>query len=230
MASGGGAVKLINNGPSPYGRKVMIALREKNIPFEIEWDIPWHKDTTVHHYNPLQQLPILLGENGEVVYESSYILAWLERHYPLPPLAPSDPDGLLQLRLFQVLSVGIMDAITRINFEMARPQENQSREWMDRQERKIVGAVAEIGRLLGNNEFALGAEFGHADLEVGTVLGHFDFMARNIPALNELLDKRVRWRQQHPNLAAYIDRLEQRPSFLASAPHMVQMDFQAVVA
>lgn len=223
-------MKLINNGPSPYGRKVMIALREKNIPFEIEWDIPWHKDTTVHHYNPLQQLPILLSEGGEVVYESSYILAWLELRHPFPSLAPLNPEAALQLRLFQVLSVGIMDAITRINFEMARPQENQSKEWMDRQERKIVGAVAEISRLLGENEFALGADFGHADLEVGTVLGHFDFMANNIPALNELLDRRVGWRQQHTNLAAYVDRLEQRPSFLASAPHMVQMDFQAVVA
>jgi len=223
-------VKLINNGPSPYGRKVMIALREKNIPFEIEWDIPWHKDTTVHHYNPLQQLPILFGENGEVVYESSYILAWLERYYPTPPLAPTDPDDVLALRLFQVLSVGIMDAITRINFEMARPAENQSREWMERQERKILGAVAEIGRLIGDHEYALGGTFGVADLEVGTVLGHFDFMARNIPALSELLDGRIRWREQHPNLAGYIDALEQRRSFLASAPHMVQMNFQAVVA
>jgi glutathione S-transferase len=223
-------VKLINNGPSPYGRKVMIALREKDIPFEIEWDIPWHKDTTVHHYNPLQQLPILLGDDGEVVYESSYILAWLERYYPIPPLAPTDADGVLALRLLQVLSVGIMDAITRINFEMARPSENQSREWMDRQERKIVGAVAEIGRLIGDNEYALRGAFSLADLEVGTVLGHFDFMARNIPALSELLDGRIRWREQHPNLARYIDALEQRPSFQVSAPHMVQMNFQAVVA
>jgi glutathione S-transferase len=223
-------VKLINNGPSPYGRKVMIALREKGIPFEIEWDIPWHKDTTVHHYNPLQQLPILLGENGEVVYESSYILAWLERHYPAPALAPEDPDDVLALRLLQVLSVGIMDAITRINFEMARPVESQSREWMGRQERKIVGAVAEIGRLIGDNAFALGDSFGLADLEVGTVLGHFDFMARNIPALSELLDGRIRWRELHPNLGRYIDALEQRPSFLASTPQMVRMDFQAVVA
>jgi len=223
-------MKLINNGPSPYGRKVMIALHEKDIPFEIEWDIPWHKDTTVHHYNPLQQLPILLGEGGEIVYESSYILAWLERHYPIPSLAPEEPDGVLALRLFQVLSVGIMDAITRVNFEMARPEAHQSREWMDRQERKVVGAVAELGRLIGDNAFALGGKFGLADLEVGTVLGHFDFMARNIPALSDLLDAKICWREQHPNLADYIDALEQRPSFLASAPHMVQMDFQAVVA
>lgn len=208
----------------------MIALREKGIPFEIEWDIPWHKDTTVHHYNPLQQLPILLGDNGEIVYESSYILAWLERHYPQPSLAPTDPDDLLALRLFEVLGVGVMDAITRINFEMARPEAHQSKEWMARQERKIVGAVAEIGKLIGDNEFALGGEFGLADLEVGTVLGHFDFMARNIPALSELLDERICWRGQHSNLGRYIDALEQRPSFLASTPQMLQMDFRAVVA
>ena len=227
---GGAAVKLINNGPSPYGRKVMIALREKGIPFEIEWDIPWHKDTTVHHYNPLQQLPILLGERGEVVYESSYILAWLERHYPSPPLSPSDLDDTLAVRLYQVLGVGIMDAITRINFEMARPDGHQSRVWMDRQRRKILGAVAELGKLIGNREFAVGSALSHADLETGIVLGHFDFMAKNIPALSHLLDGQIQWRQRHPNLALYIDNLETRPSFKASAPHMVQMDFQSVIA
>ena len=67
-------MKLINAKPSPFGRKVVIALHEKQIPFELQWDIPWHADTCVGEWNPLQQLPILIADDGEVVYESSYIL------------------------------------------------------------------------------------------------------------------------------------------------------------
>ena len=148
-------MRLINNKPSPFGRKVMIALKEKDIPFEIEWDIPWHKDTTVDHYNPLEQLPILVTEGGEIVYESSYILDWLEHHYPDPSLIPETPDERLKMKLFQVLGVGVMDAIVRINFELARPQECQSNEWMQRQKRKIAGGLGEISRIIGNEELVL---------------------------------------------------------------------------
>ena len=53
-------MKLINNPPSPYGRKVVIALIEKGLPFEIVEDMPWGESTIASQYNPLEQVPILL--------------------------------------------------------------------------------------------------------------------------------------------------------------------------
>ena len=85
-------MKLINARPSPFGRKVAIAMLEKGIPFEIQWDIPWHADTAVPAFNPLEQLPILVTPAGETVYESSYILEWLEHHFPQPSLLPVRPS------------------------------------------------------------------------------------------------------------------------------------------
>ena len=116
-------LQLINAKPSPFGRKVCIAMLEKGLPFEIKWDIPWHEDTSVGHWNPLQQLPILIADSGEVVYESSYILEWLEARYPKPPLVPPGVEERLQMGRFRVLAVTVMDAIVRINFELARPAE-----------------------------------------------------------------------------------------------------------
>jgi glutathione S-transferase len=223
-------MKLINNGPSPFGRKVMIALSEKGLAYDIEWDIPWHKDTTVHHYNPLEQLPILISDSGEKVYESSFILAWLERHFPLPALVPSDPDELLRMKLLQVLSVGVMDAIVRINFELARPSEHQSTEWVSRQKRKVAGGIKELSRLIGEREFAVGDALSHADLEIGSVLGHLDFLSSSIAVLAEIFDKEILWRSRYPNLDRYIDRLESRPSFQQAEPFMVNIDFQSVIA
>ena len=217
-------MKLINNQPSPFGRKVMIALREKNLPFEVSWDIPWHKDTTVDHYNPLEQLPILIADDGTTVYESSYILEWIEKRYPEPSLVPASDQDILDMKLFQVLSVGVMDAIVRINFEC------QSSEWVARQKRKIVGGLKELSRLLGDKEFAIAGKFTHADIEIAAVLGHLDFLTRSIPVLGEIFEKEIRWKTQHPNLASYIETMEQRPSFLEAPPQMVEIDFQSVIA
>jgi glutathione S-transferase len=223
-------MKLINNRPSPFGRKVMIALKEKAIPFTIEWDIPWHRDTTVPKFNPLEQLPILVTDSGEVVYESSYILAWLEHHHPEPSLTPDDPRDLLRMELYKTLSVGVMDAIIRVNFELARSAECQSKEWMDRQKRKIIGGLGELDRLIDNRPFALADRLTLADLEVASILGHLDFIAEKIPPLTRIFAEEIPWKSRFPGLVNYIAGLEERQSFRESTPAMVEIDFQSVMA
>ncbi|MDP9066412.1 MAG: glutathione S-transferase N-terminal domain-containing protein [Pseudomonadota bacterium] len=222
-------MKLIKAKPSPFGRKVIIALHEKAVPFEIAWDIPWHEDTCVGNWNPLQQLPILIADSGEVVYESSYILEWLEARFPSPPLIPPHIEDRLLMGRFRVLAVGVMDAIVRINFELARPADQHSQNWLRRHKRKIVGGISEIGRLIDGRRFAVGGALSHADLEVGSVLGHLDFLVENIPPLSEALLGAGGWRGLHPCLADYVAGLEARSSFQKATREMVQIDFQAVV-
>ena len=69
--------KLISATPSPYARKVRIALMEKSLPFELLTEVPWHSTTSTPLYNPLEKLPVLLLPDGSSVYESSYILQYL---------------------------------------------------------------------------------------------------------------------------------------------------------
>ena len=56
---------------SPNVRKVLIALAEKGLPCELVWDIPWHADTSVAEYNPLEQLPILLADPATALPSST---------------------------------------------------------------------------------------------------------------------------------------------------------------
>ena len=222
-------MKLINAKPSPFGRKVVIALHEKGIPFEMQWDIPWHEDTCVGHWNPLQQLPILIADDGETVYESSYILEWLEVRFPSPALVPQTADARLAMGRFRVLAVGVMDAIVRINFELARPAQQHSGKWLSRHQRKISGGIQEIGRLIDGRQFAVGDSLSHADLEVGSVLGHLEFLIQEIPALAAPLLGGGGWRSLHPCLSQYVAGLEARPSFCKATREMVKIDFQGVV-
>ena len=200
-------LKLISATPSPYARKVRIALAEKDLPFELMTEVPWDRTTSTPKYNPLEKLPVLILEDGSSVYESSFILQYLELKYPQPPLLSGDADGVIAARRLEVLCDGICDAVVLSFFEKMRSAEGRSQHWLDRQRRKIEGGVREMARLVGDRPFAVGDAFGLGDIAVGTALG---YLLVRFPEFD--------WRSQYPNLAAFSERIEARPSFANTVP------------
>ena len=183
-------MKLISATPSPYARKVRIALAEKGLAFELITEVPWNEDTRTPLYNPLEKLPILLLEDGTSVYESHFILEYLEVKHPAPPLLPTDPDGALAAKRLQVLGDGVCDAFVLLFFERMRPADQRSASWMARQQRKIEGGVREIERLIGTRQWAVGDSFGLGDITVRCTLAYLDV---RWPEFD--------WRGSYPNLA-----------------------------
>ena len=198
--------KLISATPSPYARKVRIALAEKGLPFELQTEVPWDSTTSTPRHNPLEKLPVLLLPDGSSVYESSYILQYLELKYPRVPLLPDNVDGKLAALKLEVLCDGVCDAVVLSLFEKMRAG-GGSLEWLARQRRKIEGGMAETARLVGSRQWAVGDCFGLGDIAVGTVAGYVSLRFQELP-----------WRTLHPNLALFTDRLAQRPSFRESEP------------
>lgn len=199
--------KLLSATPSPYARKVRIALMEKGIPFELVTEVPWDTTTTTPKYNPLEKLPVLIADDGTSVYESRFILEYLELKHPMPPMLPRDVDGIIAAKRLEVLCDGICDALILMFFEKQR-KEGQSAEWTARQRRKVDGGLREMARLVGDRAFAVGDTFGLGDIAVATVTGYIG----------------VRWpdlglRSLYPNLAQFSDRMEQRPSLQNSRPY-----------
>ena len=145
-------MKLISATPSPYARKVRIALAEKGTPFELLTEVPWNDDTSLPRHNPLEKLPVLLPDDGPPIYHSSYIMEWLERRHPTPPLLPADDDGILAHKQVEVLGDGICDAFLLVFFEWQRPPAHQSAPWIARQMRKVDGGIAELARIAGDGE------------------------------------------------------------------------------
>ena len=200
-------MKLISATPSPYARKVRVALAEKGIPFELLTEVPWNDDTTLPHYNPLEKLPVLIPDAGEPLYQSSYILEWLERRHPEPPLLPGDDDGILAHKRLEVIADGVCDAVILILFERMRPAASQSEPWIARQRRKVHGGVAALAGAVGTRHYAVGDRFGLADIAIGSALG---YLGVRHPTMD--------WRGAYPDLAAYADGLFDRPSFAGSLP------------
>lgn len=196
--------ELISATPSPYARKVRIALLEKGIPFTLRTEVPWHADTATPSYNPLEKLPVLVLPDGTGVYESRFILEWLEVKHPTPPLLPADPEQALRARQIEVICDGVCDATVLLFFE--RRRESPSEPWMARQRRKIDGGLAALARAAGPG-FMVGDVFGLADICAGTVLRYLAVRYAEHP-----------WRDTHPELAALSNRLEERPSFAVTVP------------
>lgn len=200
-------LKLISATPSPYARKVRIALAEKGIPFELVTEVPWNSTTATPQYNPLEKLPVLVLGDGGAVYESHYILEWIEAKHPAPPLLPDDIDQRLFARRVEVVSDGICDALVVIFWERHRPPEHQSEEWKARQMRKVDGGMRALAEWAGGSDYIVGGRFGLADIAAGTVCRYLDVRFPDYP-----------WRARHPALSEYSDRLERRPSFAGSVP------------
>ena len=199
--------KLISATPSPYARKVRIALAEKGLPFELLTEVPWDSTTSTPRHNPLEKLPVLLLADGSSVYESSYILQYLELKHPQVPLLPDDIDGQLAARKLEVLCDGVCDAVVLSLFERKRAG-GGSPEWLARQRRKIEGGVAEMAKIVGSRLWAVGDRFGLGDIAVGTCVGYLSVRFQDMP-----------WRTLYPDLALFSDRLEQRASFKGSVPY-----------
>ena len=204
---GGRMMKLISATPSPYARKVRITLAEKGIPFELVTEVPWNSTTATPRYNPLEKLPVLILDDGRSVYESRYILEWIEAKHPTPPMLPDDLDERLFARQVEVVADGVCDACVMLFWERHRAPEQQSAEWKARQMRKVDGGMRALAEWAGTRAYVVGDRFGLADVATGTVCRYLDVRFPDYT-----------WRAAHKELSEYSDRIEQRPSFAATVP------------
>ncbi len=200
-------MRLIIASPSPYARKARIALHEKSLPFVEELTVPWNPGSVAPAYNPLGKIPILILDDGQAIYDSSVILEYLDTVAGTHALIPAAGSERVKAKQMEALADGISDAVVLIALEARRKPELQSRDWVARQRAKIDAGMAELDRVLGEQLWLVGTAFGLADIAAGSALGYTTLRLADHP-----------WRRAYPRLAAYADRLEQRPSFQKSQP------------
>lgn len=199
-------MKLIASLTSPYARKIRILLAEKEIPFDLEVDIPWNADSRVPEYNPLGKVPVLVAADGECWFDSPVIAAYLDSLMG-PAFIPGETYAALVVRQAEALADGITDAAVAAMLERNRPSQQQGEGVILRQMGKVargldaLEARAQAGKGLGGADPSLG------DVAAGCALAYLDFRHPDVD-----------WRRGHPTLAALAERLFARPSFAGTAP------------
>jgi glutathione S-transferase len=200
-------MKLIASPTSPYVRKVRIALAEKRIEYTLVIDSPWTPGNTVADVNPLGKIPVLVLDDGTVLYDSRVIVEYLDTVSPVSRLIPAPSRQRIAVRRCEALADGICDAAAAIVLERKRPARQQSKDWIERQQRKVVLGVKELAKDLGEKPWCCGESYSLADIAAGCALGYLD-----------LRQPELAWRVDYHHLALLAEKLAARPSFTDTAP------------
>jgi glutathione S-transferase len=202
------SIRLLGSLSSPYVRKVRIVMAEKRIDYHLELEDVWAPDTRIQDANPLGKVPCLIMEDGGAVFDSRVIVEYLDGITPVAKLIPPSGRERAEVRTWEALGDGVIDALILIRLEQTqRPPEQQSRKWIDRQMGKVNAGIAAMSQGLGEKPWCSGQAYTLADIAVGCALGYLDFRFGSID-----------WRSQHSNLARLAEKLAVRPSFAETQP------------
>ena len=210
-------LKLISATPSPFARKVRVALMEKDIPFELITVNPWNANERVHPYNPLGKIPVLITDCEKPIYESSYILDWLEVHFPEPSLIPKDKEKALEAKYFQVVSDGICEAFVLLFIERLRAVNKRSHSWEDRQFEKIARGMSALEAMTPKSGFCVGGILTLADIAVVSTV---EYLA--------LRFEEYKFNEKCPKLLQFVNEHKNRPSFKNTRPQPQELNKDVV--
>jgi glutathione S-transferase len=216
---------LISATPSPFARMNRIALTLKSIPFTLKNEVPWLSTTETPKYNPLEKLPILLFPDGrKPVYDSAHIGEYIVAKYADrgPRLVTGDIDADLEIRQIVVLCEGCLDAIVLNRWEERREEDKQSKLWLDRQNRKVDGAMRAFHEMVGKRreegkEYLVGEELTLADIAVVVTVGWVEWAGL-----------REGWREKYGLLREWWEKLDARKEFAETRPVMFELTEQVV--
>jgi glutathione S-transferase len=196
---------------SPFARAVLATLEEKSAPYRLAPMAPGaHKSADHLARHPFGRVPVL-EHDGLVLYETQAIQRYLDRVLPAPALTPADPkraarmDQVMNINdwyLFHgVANVIIFQRVIGPRLMGLAPDEAAIAAAMP----NARVAFAELARLLGEQSFFTGDSISLADLLVAPGIAFFTAT----PEWAELGAPRA-------NLAAWLERMEARPSMKAT--------------
>jgi glutathione S-transferase len=196
---------------SPFARAVLATLEEKGARYRLAPLAPGGTQSREHlTRHPFGRVPAF-EHNGFVLYETQAILRYLDRVLSEPSLTPADPkaaarmDQVMNINdwyLFQgVGNVIIFHRVIGPQLMGLKPDEAAIEAAMP----KARTVFAELARLLGEQSFFTGDAISLADLLVAPAVAFFtgtpEWVELGVP---------------HPNLAAWLARMEARPSMQAT--------------
>jgi glutathione S-transferase len=178
--------------PSPFGRKVKLALGilglEKDVT--IEKADPTDVADSIRQQNPIGKIPALITEDGTVLYDSPVILEYLDHRAGGGKILPKDMNARIKALTLQALGDGILDAGILLVYEGRwRPPEMAVQKWIEHQTGKVTRAMA----TLEANTPALSDVPDVGQITLACALGYGDLRFGG------------KWREGHPKLVKWLD-------------------------
>ncbi|MGJ8559878.1 MAG: glutathione S-transferase N-terminal domain-containing protein [Litorimonas sp.] len=187
-------MKLYGSLTSPFVRKCRITALESGIDNRLDFVTTLVMDLAADQPNPLNLMPSLLTDEGDLIVDSRVICDYLQSFQS----APSFNDWAD--RTLVALADGLTDRAVSITLELRRPETERSpgalTRWAD-----AIHATLPVLEKRAPNRFTPGA------IALTCALGYLDFRHANL-----------NWRAGHNALAAWYEAQTARPSVIATEP------------
>ncbi len=188
------SLTLISHYLCPYVQRAVIALKEKEIPFEQIYIDLGNKPDWFRQISPLGKVPIL-KVNDQAVFESSVILEYLE-DTQLPPLHPADPLQRATHRSWMEYGSSILNDIGGM-------YSANDKDAFDLKSNELGTKFGRLEDFLMNGPYFAGQEFTLVDAVYGPVFRYFD-------VFDKIQDFGIF--NQKPRVSAWRSALQKRPS------------------
>ena len=196
-------MKLAFSPASPYVRKVTACAIARGINDKIErWKVGT-TDPALLAFNPLSKVPTLVTDDGTNLYDSPVICEYIDSIGSAPKLFPAAGPARWKAICQQALGDGILDATQPRRREIALPQDDGRKSYIEMQKAKVTNSLA----LLEKDADSLGDLTTIGEITIGCALGYLDFRYANEP-----------WRPGHPKLEAWYAKVVKLPPLAETMP------------
>lgn len=189
---------------SSFCWKALVALYENDTPFE-PYLVDLGNETARREFRdlwPIGKFPVLHDRRaGRTIPETSILVEYLAQHWPgKTPLLPKDPQAALEVRLRDRLyDLYVHMPMQKIVGDRLRAADQTDSVGVEEARGQLRTAYDLFDRQLASSTWAAGDAFTMADCAAAPALYYGNRVAP--------------FEATHRNLAAYLKRLTQRPSF-----------------
>ena len=190
--------------------RVQLALAHKGLPVEIVM-CEYGDRAPIFEASGQALVPVLVDDDGTVVFDSPRVLEYLERRHPDPPLWPADPARRAETDVFIQWFNGVWKRPpNQITAEMEKPEPDRAR--IEELGRWMTDALDVFEALLHGRDYLMGDQLSAADVIAFPFLQY----ALRIDPDDEYLFHRVlaEWMplgDDHPRLTDWIRRVDAHP-------------------
>ncbi len=194
-------MKLYDSRVAPNARRVRMFLAEKGVSVptvSVDLSKMEQKDAGFTALNPMQQIPVLVLDDGTAISESIAICRYFEELHPQPPLFGSDLMSRTLVEMWQRrIEFGLMQPI-QLAFRHSHPamremEKPQIPELVELNRQRAVAFLQFLDAELAARRFVAGDAFSVADI---TAYISVDYMKFARIALPETLAHVRRWRDE----------------------------------
>ena len=204
-------VTIIGSYLSPYVRKVLVFLHQKEIPYRIDPIVPFFGDERFSKLSPVRRIPVLIDDRVTLC-DSSVICQYLEDRHPEPALYPCDIADRARARWLEEFAdtrMGDVFIWKLFNQVVINPfvfgEKTDEVILKQALSEDIPGVLDHLESQLPANGFVFGA-FSIADIAIAVFFRNAAFAGFRVDA--------ARW----PKTAGFVDRVLAQDGFAQLAP------------